>query len=693
MDGGSRGRVPALLLALVVLISVFVVPSAMGEENPAADDGATGVVEEQPTETEPPPEETIEEPTEETPVEEPVVEEPVVEEPTEEVPAEEPTEDPAGEEVTEEAPAEETAEESTDESTTAERVGDATQTMGKQSREVAPQGKTGGGKPNKGTVKVDGVDFDDHQNNEPHVGCVFEIDYYKFKEGDSATYSFELKPPTGTAALNSGSVQFGPEAANGLVASTGPIDLSALILASGEAPHPIQGYHVKLTSTTPNGKKFKTFWVEGCNPPPPPPPDCPNGYTLTTIATPAGGGTISDPGNNPHVKDSSVNLTATPTDATWAFDGWTGDGTGDVTRNVSFTGPDCDLEVTATFSQPAVPDCPNGYTLTTTATPAGGGTISDPGPNPHVKGSSVDLTATPTDATWVFDGWTGDGTGDVTRNVSFTGADCDLEVTATFSQPAVPDCANGYTLTTTSDPAGGGTISGAGSNLHTGGTSVTLTAVPTDERWTFNGWTGDGTDDVVMAGAGGGALPTRTVQFTGADCDLAVTALFSQPANPDCPNGYTLTTFVDPDGLGAGTIEGAESNPHLDGTSVQLTAMPSTGWIFTGWSGDGTGDETRTVDFTGTDCDLEVTGEFAEVLPLPPIEKNPKDPKDPRDEPTDPRGPAKRPPTVLGTRLPFTGAEVVTYVWLAALLMGMGAAAVSVTRRRRGMLDTEEDVE
>ena len=37
---------------------------------------------------------------------------------------------------------------------------------------------------NNGTVKVDGVVFDDHPDNEPHVGCVFQIDWYGFDEGE-----------------------------------------------------------------------------------------------------------------------------------------------------------------------------------------------------------------------------------------------------------------------------------------------------------------------------------------------------------------------------------------------------------------------------------------------------------------------------------------------------------------------------
>jgi hypothetical protein len=29
-------------------------------------------------------------------------------------------------------------------------------------------------------VKVDGTSFDDLPNNEPHVGCVFQVDFYGY---------------------------------------------------------------------------------------------------------------------------------------------------------------------------------------------------------------------------------------------------------------------------------------------------------------------------------------------------------------------------------------------------------------------------------------------------------------------------------------------------------------------------------
>src|SRR5215217_3796725 len=51
---------------------------------------------------------------------------------------------------------------------------------------------------NNGTVKIDGVAFDDHPNNEPHVGCTFEVDFYGYDEGDlNATVTFTSHPPTG----------------------------------------------------------------------------------------------------------------------------------------------------------------------------------------------------------------------------------------------------------------------------------------------------------------------------------------------------------------------------------------------------------------------------------------------------------------------------------------------------------------
>ena len=131
---------------------------------------------------------------------------------------------------------------------------------------------------NNGTVKIDGAAFDDHPDNEPHVGCIFQVDWYGFDEGEElfSHVTFEVHPPTGKPAIlleddvfigeddNSGG---GSEA--GLDASE-TYDLSTLL--QGFEPHPQQGWHVKLTTNNDGSQgadvKHKVFWVSGCETPP-----------------------------------------------------------------------------------------------------------------------------------------------------------------------------------------------------------------------------------------------------------------------------------------------------------------------------------------------------------------------------------------------------------------------------------------
>jgi hypothetical protein len=131
---------------------------------------------------------------------------------------------------------------------------------------------------NNGTVKIDNEPFDDHPDNEPHVGCIFQVDWYGFDEGEDlfSHVTFEVHPPTGKPEViledevfigeddNSGG---GSEA--GLDASE-TYDLSTLLQAF--APHPNQGWHVKLTVNNDGSQgadvKHKVFWVSGCETPP-----------------------------------------------------------------------------------------------------------------------------------------------------------------------------------------------------------------------------------------------------------------------------------------------------------------------------------------------------------------------------------------------------------------------------------------
>jgi hypothetical protein len=125
---------------------------------------------------------------------------------------------------------------------------------------------------NNGTVKIDGVEFDNAPDNEPHVGCTFQVDFYGFDAGDlNADVTFEAQPPTGTAVLLTDTVAIGEDSNAGGGSEAGldasvTYDLSDALATF--TPHPQQGFHVKLTINADGSQgadtKHKVFWVTGC---------------------------------------------------------------------------------------------------------------------------------------------------------------------------------------------------------------------------------------------------------------------------------------------------------------------------------------------------------------------------------------------------------------------------------------------
>jgi hypothetical protein len=174
---------------------------------------------------------------------------------------------------------------------------------------AADNGK-GKGKPpgNNGTVKLDGVEFGPGKGNEPHVGCTFEVDFYNFDAGvGNATVTFTLQAPTrrsvGDQILLTGSVDIGEDPAGGSDDGS-DLDATASYTPSfvGVEPHPIQGYHVKLTVNAPGSQgadtKHKVFWTEPCPPTippviPPVPPVIPQVVPPTPPVTPAVAPTVA----------------------------------------------------------------------------------------------------------------------------------------------------------------------------------------------------------------------------------------------------------------------------------------------------------------------------------------------------------------------------------------------------------------
>ena len=160
---------------------------------------------------------------------------------------------------------------------------------------------------NNGTVKVDGEPFDITPGNEPHVDCKFDIDFYGYDEGEDlfADVTFTAFPPDHPSGavldVEPKTVFIGEDSNDGGGSEAGhdasqEYDLSDA-LASIE-PHPVQGWHVKLTIHADGSQgadtKFKVFWVTGCETTPP--TTEPPGSTTTTVP---GATTTTVPGSTP----------------------------------------------------------------------------------------------------------------------------------------------------------------------------------------------------------------------------------------------------------------------------------------------------------------------------------------------------------------------------------------------------------
>jgi hypothetical protein len=124
---------------------------------------------------------------------------------------------------------------------------------------------------NNGTIKVDDQPFDDQPDNEPHVGCTFQVDFYGFDEGDlNAEVTFEAHPPTGPVQVLLTDEVFIGEDDNSGGGSEAGLDASETYTLdfTGIEPHPNQGSHVKLTIHADGSQgadtKYKVYWVTGC---------------------------------------------------------------------------------------------------------------------------------------------------------------------------------------------------------------------------------------------------------------------------------------------------------------------------------------------------------------------------------------------------------------------------------------------
>jgi hypothetical protein len=156
---------------------------------------------------------------------------------------------------------------------------------------------------NNGTIKLDATPFDDHPNNQPHLGCVFQVDFYGYDEGDlDATVTFQAHPPTqrpGDDQVLLTDTVFIGEDDNAGGGSEAGLDASVTYTLdfTGIEPHPVQGFHVKLTINAEGSRgadvKHKVFWVTGCPPAPTTTTTTSSTSTSTSRATTTSGETTT----------------------------------------------------------------------------------------------------------------------------------------------------------------------------------------------------------------------------------------------------------------------------------------------------------------------------------------------------------------------------------------------------------------
>jgi len=213
-------------------------------------------------------------------------------------------------------------------------------------------------------------------------------------------------------------------------------------------------------------------------------------YDLSVSCNPTEGGGSVNISSGKYDAGTGVTLVAAPVIG-YKFDHWGGDASG-TTDNTVIT-MDGDKTVVAVFSKVI-------YTLESRLSPGGGGSVDPPDGN-YEAGANVTLTAIPATG-YRFDHWGGDASGVATTlNVVVDG---NKTVTAYFTRL--------YTLSTSSNPADGGSVSPT-RGTYDAGTVVTLTATAA-LGYTFKNWSGTDSNSVNPTTVTMNSDKSVTVSFT-----------------------------------------------------------------------------------------------------------------------------------------------------------------------------------
>ena len=270
-----------------------------------------------------------------------------------------------------------------------------------------------------------------------------------------------------------------------------------------------------------------------------------NTYNVSVSAQPTNGGTVTGGGSYTYGQSCTVN--ATPA-AGYTFTNWTENG------NVVSTNASYNFNVTANrtlvahFTQ-------NTYTVTVSANPANGGTVT--GGGTFTYGQSCTVTATVASG-YTFINWTENGSF-VSSSATYTfTVTANRNLVAHFTANPQPT----YTIAVLAKPSNGGTVTGGGTYQQ--GQSCTVTATPATgyvfEKWMENEVQVSTDASYTFTVAGDRSL---VAYFT------AITYTINATANP----------AVGGEIFGAGTYE--------YGSQATLKVVPAEGYTFLNWTENG----------------------------------------------------------------------------------------------------------
>ena len=283
-------------------------------------------------------------------------------------------------------------------------------------------------------------------------------------------------------------------------------------------------------------------------------------------------GVIPDsyPSSSVIARETTVSLEAVPASG-FTFVGWTGS---EISPDKSITTQmTCTKTITASFVQD------NGYFLNMD-TNGNGSVTPSVGTHSYSSGETVTITAE-ADKGYRFTSWTGEV--ENSRSASTT-------VTLDESKTVIANFAIARHIISIKVNGAGSVKPNPANYLYNEGTTVKIVATP-DAGSSFKGWTGNVSD---------ASSNTTTIVVKS---DQTVIANFSG-------GEFTLTLATE----GNGTITPSPGDyPYIDGTSIEITAIPYDGFTFEGWTG-GVKDSSSTTTTVTVDNYKTITAMFTRTV-------------------------------------------------------------------------------